>query len=239
MDESFDAGALPDRRGRTTPDRMKTIWLAGATGLVGGLCLDLLLADPKVGAVVAVGRRAPNRVHPKLRFVATKGFEDVAEALQRDRPDAVLCALGTTIKKAGSQNAFREVDHLYPLRLAEAAAAAGVGVFAVVTAVGASAQSSVFYNRVKGELEQALAALPLRTVHVLHPSLLLGHRAESRPAERLGSLFSGILRAVCVGPWRKYRPIRAEVVAQVLARAAHDARPGWHVYEGEGLRCGK
>jgi len=77
--------------------------------------------------------------------------------------------------------------------------------------------------------------LKLPTVHVLHPSLLLGQRAEARPAERLGILFSGVLRAVCIGPWRKYRPIRAEHVAQALARAAHDTRPGWHVYEGATL----
>ena len=205
--------------------------------MVGSLCLDLLLADSAVGVVVAVGRRAPNRSHAKLRFVATERFEDLAAALQHDRPDAVLCALGTTIKKAGSQDAFREVDQVYPLRLAEAAAAAGVRVFGIVTAVGASARSSVFYNRVKGELEQALAALPLPTVHVLHPSLLLGKRAEIRPAERLGMIFSGILRAVCVGPWRKFRPIRAELVAQALAQAAHDTRPGWHVYEGAALEA--
>ena len=206
--------------------------------MVGGLCLDLLLADPDIGTVVAVGRRAPNRAHEKLRFEGTERFEDLTAALQRDRPDAVLCALGTTIKKAGSQNAFREVDHLYPLRLAEAVKAAGVGVFGIVTAVGASAKSRIFYNRVKGELEQALAALQLPTVHVLHPSLLLGQRAESRPAERLGSVFAGLWGLVCVGPWRKYRPIRAEYVARALARVAHDARPGWHVYEGEELELG-
>ena len=214
---------------------MNTIWLAGATGLVGNLCLENLLADPAVGTVVVAGRRAPNRVHAKLRFVATERFDDLAAALQHDRPDAVLCALGTTIKKAGSQAAFREVDQVYPLRLAEAAVAAGVGVFGIVTAVGASAQSRVFYNRVKGELERSLAALSLPTVHVLHPSLLLGHRAEARTAERLGILFSWILRAVCVGPWRKYRPIEAECVARALARVSHDTRPGWHVYEGVAL----
>ena len=214
---------------------MKTLWLAGATGLVGNLCLEALLADPAVGTVVAVGRRAPGQAHPKLRFVATERFDDLAAAMQRDRPDAVLCALGTTIKKAGSQAAFREVDSIYPQRLAQAAKAAGVGVFGVVTAVGASARSRVFYNRVKGELEEALAALQLPTVHVLHPSLLLGARAESRPAERLGSVFAGLWRLVCVGPWRNYCPIQAECVARALAHVAHDARPGWHVYEGAAL----
>ena len=203
--------------------------------MVGNLCLEILLADPAVGTVVVAGRRAPNRVHAKLRFVATERFEDLAAALQHDRPDAVLCALGTTIKKAGSQAAFREVDQVYPLRLAEAAKAAGVGVFGIVTAVGASARSSIFYNRVKGELEQALAALQLPTVHVLHPSLLLGQRAEPRPAEKLGIVFAGVWGLVCIGPWRKYRPIRAEHVARALAQVAHDARPGWHVYEGEAL----
>ena len=214
---------------------MKKIWLAGATGLVGNLCLEMLLADPAVGTVVVAGRRAPNRVHAKLRFVATERFDDLAAAMEHDRPDAVLCALGTTIKKAGSQAAFREVDQVYPLRLAEAAVAAGVGVFGIVTAIGASAQSRIFYNRVKGALEQALAALSLPTVHVLHPSLLLGQRAEPRPAERLGLLFAGVWGLVCIGPWRKYRPIRAEQVAQALARVSHDTRPGWHVYEGEAL----
>ena len=203
--------------------------------MVGNLCLEILLADPNVGTVVAVGRRAPDQTHAKLRFVGTEHFDDLAAALRRDRPDAVLCALGTTIKKAGSQAAFREVDSVYPLRLAQAAKAAGVGVFGIVTAVGASAQSRVFYNRVKGELEEALAAQQLPTVHVLHPSLLLGQRAESRPAEKLGIVFSGLWKFVCVGPWRKYRPIRAEHVARALARVAGDVRPGWHVYEGEAL----
>jgi uncharacterized protein YbjT (DUF2867 family) len=214
---------------------MKTIWLAGATGLVGGECLAVLLADPEVGAVVAVGRRAPERVHPKLRWQETRSFEDLGEALARARPDAVLCALGTTIKRAGGQAAFREVDGVYPLNLATAARAAGVDVFSVVTAMGAAARSKVFYNRVKGELEEALRALALPTVHVLHPSLLLGHRAESRPAERIGVALAPVLQVLCSGPLRKYRPIEAERVGRALARTAADRRPGWWVHEGEAL----
>ena len=214
---------------------MKTIWLAGATGLVGGVCLEALLADPEVGAVVVVGRRAPATSHPKQRLLATSRFDDLAKSLARERPDAVLCALGTTIKRAGSQAAFREVDGAYPLRLAQAARAAGVGVFAVVTAIGADPASRVFYNRVKGELEQALRDLALPTVHVLHPSLLLGPRTESRPAERIGGVMAWLWAPLCRGPWRKYRPIAAARVGRALARAAGQAEPGWWVHEGAAL----
>ncbi len=212
-----------------------TIWLAGATGLVGGACLAALLADQDVGAVVVVGRRAPATTHPKQRFLATSRFDDLAEPLARERPDAVLCALGTTIKRAGSQAAFREVDGEYPLRLAQAAQAAGVGVFAVVTAIGADPSSRIFYNRVKGELELALRGLALPTVHVLHPSLLLGQRAESRPAERIGGALAWLWALPCRGPWRKYRPIAAKTVGHALARTVSQTSPGWWVHEGAAL----
>ena len=212
-----------------------TIWLAGATGLVGGACLEALLGNPAVGAVVAVGRRAPATTHPKLRCLATNRFDDLTESLAHDRPDAVLCALGTTIKRAGSQAVFREVDCEYPLRLAQAAQAAGVGVFAVVTAIGADPSSRIFYNRVKGELEQALRALALPTVHVLHPSLLLGPRAESRPAERIGGAMAWLWAPLCRGPWRRFRPIAATRVGRALAHAAGQTTPGWWVHEGAAL----
>ena len=215
---------------------MKTIWLAGATGLVGSACLDALLDDPANDAVVAIGRRAPERgAHPRLRWCATQRFDDLGATLAQERPAAVLCALGTTIKRAGSQAAFREVDGEYPLHLATAARDAGVLIFSVVTAMGAAAGSRVFYNRVKGELEVALRALALPTVHVLHPSLLLGHRKESRPAERLGAVLAPVLHVLCSGPFRAYRPIEAAQVGRALARTAGDSRRGWWVYEGEAL----
>jgi len=215
---------------------MKTIWLAGATGLVGHACLEMLLGDPEIGTVVAVGRRAPRPRHAKLRWCETVRFDDIGGALARARPDAVLCALGTTLGLAGSREAFREVDCVYPLRLATAARDAGAGVFSAVTAVDAEAGSRVFYNRVKGELEEGLRALALPTVHVLHPSLLLGHREESRSAERLGAALAPVLSVLCRGPLRKYRPIEAVCVGRALARTADDRRPGWWVHEGEALR---
>jgi uncharacterized protein YbjT (DUF2867 family) len=214
---------------------MNTIWLAGATGLVGRECLEALLADPTVGSVVAVGRRAPDTAHAKLRWQNTTDFKDLAGALEADRPVAVLCALGTTIKRAGSQAAFREVDFEYPRRLALTAHAAGVEVFSVVTAVGADARSGVFYNRVKGEVEEALRAIGFPTTHVLHPSLLLGRRAESRPAERFAIASAPLFAPFCTGRWAKYRPRAAANGGRALARTGSDRRPGFWVHEGEAL----
>ncbi|MEZ4410781.1 MAG: hypothetical protein R3A52_30515 [Polyangiales bacterium] len=126
----------------------KTAWVAGASGLVGGHALDALLDDARWGAVVSFGRRTIDREHPKL----TQRAVDFAaiEASGAPRPDAARCCLGTTIKKAGSEAAFRAVDHDAVVAFARAAKAAGCEVFAVVTAHGADAGSMIFYNRVKG-----------------------------------------------------------------------------------------
>jgi len=140
----------------------------------------------------------------------------------------VYCCLGTTIKKAGSQDAFRRVDHDYVVALAQAAKQAGARRFLLVSALGANPRSHIFYNRVKGEVERDVSAVAFAAVHIFRPSLLLGERAESRPLERLGTLAFGVLAPLLVGPLRPYRPIAAEAVAQAMVRAA--------LGEGTGVR---
>src|SRR5690606_11908511 len=133
-----------------------------------------------------------------------------------------ICALGTTIKQAGSQAQFRRVDHDYVLAFARAALAGGVRHVLVVTALGADARSSVFYNRVKGELEEALSELPFSALPIVRPSLLLGRREQTRLGERLAAPLARLLP-------KSYRGIEAATVARALVRLAREPAAGRRV----------
>lgn len=172
---------------------------AGATGLVGSELLPLLCEASEYGRVIALARRPVALVHPKLA-VRAADFERLADVL-RDvhgarRPLDVFCSLGTTIAAAGSQAAFRRVDFDYVLALARWAKAAHARRFVVVSALGANAASAAFYNRVKGETEQALRALGLASLVILRPSLLDGERVERRAGERLALLVARPIRTL-------------------------------------------
>ncbi len=205
---------------------MAIAWLAGASGLVGGVLLRRLLQDDYFGRVVSVGRRTLPLQHPKLtQVLADFSSPSAFEAL--DEPDAGFGCLGTTIKKAGSRQAFREVDHHAVLVFAQAAKTRGARVFVHVSALGADPRSRVFYNSVKGEIERDVAQLGFPSVYALRPSILDGEREESRPAERLGLV---VTRAL--GPLLgKYRPTPVEAVARVMVASAKAAAPGVHVVE--------
>ena len=206
----------------------RTALLAGATGLVGSHLLRLLLADETYQKVRILGRRGLPLTSPKLQQRLID-FDHLAD-LDAPKVDDVFCCLGTTIKKAGSQEAFRKVDLGYVEALARVAARAGAKQFLLVSAIGANAKSRVFYSRVKGETEAAVQAVGFAGTHIFRPSLLLGSRAESRPMERLSVLVGGPLGFVFAGPLRRYRPIPAETVAAAMVKAAKKARPGAHGY---------
>lgn len=197
----------------TTPARGRIVVLAGATGLVGAALLKGLLEDPGVAAVHALGRRAPGLAHPKL--VAHQVDFTALPALPA--ADEAYLALGTTIKQAGSQAAFRAVDFDANLAVAHAAVAAGVQRMGLVSAMGASSGSRIFYNRVKGELEDALAALHLHGLVIARPSMLLGDRAALgqpvRPGEQAFESASRVLGGLIP---RNFRAIRADKVAAAL-----------------------
>jgi uncharacterized protein YbjT (DUF2867 family) len=182
--------------------------IAGASGLVGSHLLTLLLRE--FDLVAAVTRRPLAVSAPNLRQVA---FGDPLPAI-----DAAFCCLGTTIKKAGSEEAFRRVDFEAVVAFAKAARAAGASRFALVSSVGASAASSNFYLRVKGETEHAVSRIGFEHVLILRPSFLLGDRAEQRPGEKLGIAISKATAFLLLGPLRKYRPVHAERVAAAMLR---------------------
>jgi uncharacterized protein YbjT (DUF2867 family) len=205
---------------------MAIAWLAGGSGLVGSVLLRELLEDDHFTEVVSVGRRDQAFQHPKLTqvvadFSSPSGFESLAP------PDAAFSCLGTTIKKVGSQEAFRKVDHDAVLAFARAARARGARVFVHVTALGADPHSRVFYNSVKGEIERDVALLGFPSVYALRPSILDGARVESRPAEHIGLMVARVL-----GPLLgKYRPTPVVAVARAMIASAKAAAPGAHVVE--------
>jgi uncharacterized protein YbjT (DUF2867 family) len=203
----------------------RTAVVTGASGLVGGLLLDGLLEDPLYREVLSLGRRSLPKQHPKLVQRAV----DFARLEEETLPsvDDAFCCLGTTIKKAGSQEAFRAVDHDAVLAFAKATRKAGARRFLVVTALGANPDSRVFYNRVKGEVERDLQGLGFESLVILQPSLLLGDRAESRPGERAAIVASRVL-APLLRPFGG-RPIEARTVARAMVALAREAPKGVRV----------
>jgi uncharacterized protein YbjT (DUF2867 family) len=145
----------------------------------------------------------------------------------------VFCALGTTIRKAGSQAAFRHVDMELPLRAARESLKAGAEQFIVVSSVGADASSKNFYLRTKGEMERELAQLPFKAIHILRPSLLIGKRQEFRLGEALGIMIAPVLDLLTLGPLRKYHSIRAQTVGKAMAGAARQGTRGTLIYQYE------
>ncbi|HEX9812516.1 MAG TPA: nucleoside-diphosphate sugar epimerase [Burkholderiales bacterium] len=199
----------------------RTVVLAGATGLVGREILQGLLADDSVKAVHVLGRRALDLKHPKL----ASHVVDFAALPPLPSVDEAYLALGTTIKVAGSQPAFRAVDFDANLAVARAAMAAGARRAGLVSAMGADAHSRVFYSRVKGELEDALAALNFGGLVVARPSMLVGDREALGQPVRSGERVAMHVGAV-LGPLipANYRPIAASNVARALLTRVPTAR---------------
>lgn len=204
----------------TASDAPRSVLVAGGSGLVGRELLQLLLADPSVTAVHAIGRRELPLHHPRL----VQHRVDFTGLPALPHVDEAFVALGTTIKVAGSQAAFRAVDFDAVVAVAKAARAAGATRLGVVSAMGANPRSRVFYNRVKGEMEQALAASGFETLVIARPSLLVGNRAALgqplRSGEEIGVKVSRWLAPLIPA---NYRPIAAAAVARALVRAVRES----------------
>lgn len=214
----------------------RTALLIGATGLVGGHCLELLLGDAAYGSVVTLGRRRLPLEHPKLDQ-HTVAFSRVQEFASLVRAEDIFSCLGTTIKKAGTKEAFREVDFTYQYEVARLAVEGGAKQLLLVSALGANARSSVFYNRVKGELEAAVSKLPFDAVQIFRPSLLLGERAEFRLGERVAELPMRYVSFLLVGPLAKFRPVHARTVAAAMLKVAKERPVGTNIFESDRIRA--
>ncbi len=208
----------------------KTALLAGATGLIGSQLLPLLLASERYSKVIVVGRRALHLTHPKLTQVVTD-LDKLHDVRLQLIADDVFCCLGTTMRQAGSQEAFRRVDFQYVVTLAELTAGHFASQFMVVSSLGADAEARVYYSRVKGEMEAAVRQVPFRAIHIFRPSLLLGPRAQPRLGERLAAGALRLLRPLLRGPLLRYRPVLAAAVAVAMLRAAEEDGGGVRVHE--------
>ena len=206
----------------------KTALISGATGLVGYHLLKLLLDDPDYGQVKSISRRSSGLTHPKLVEMIME-FEDLEKVEAKVGADHVFCCLGTTMKKAGSKEAFRKVDYEYPLRLAKIAKINGAKHFILVTAQGANPNSIFFYNRVKGEREDEIKKIGFDNCTVIHPALILGDRKEKRKIEEVGITIITHLEFLFFGPFRKFRGVQASDIALKMKRAASENNEGWKV----------
>jgi uncharacterized protein YbjT (DUF2867 family) len=203
----------------------RVVLLAGATGLVGRLALDVLLDAPDISRVFAVTRRPLGREHPRLANRIVQ-FEQIESQLKNITCHVALCALGTTIRQAGSEDAFRRVDIDTVLAFARAAKAAQAQRFVVVSSVGADPKSKNFYLRTKGEMEQALIGVGFPNLDILQPSVLLGWRAEIRPLELVATLLLPIFNPLLTGKREPYRGIAARTVAEAMVGATRSGRRG-------------
>ncbi|WP_254711437.1 NAD(P)H-binding protein [Pantoea cypripedii] len=205
----------------TMPETKRVVLLAGATGLVGGQLLQILLNDADIASVHALSRKPLRISHPKL----TVHQVDFTALPQLPHADEAYLALGTTIKVAGSREAFRAVDFDANMAVAQAALAAGVSRLGLVSAGGANAKSSLFYTRVKGELEEALRAMPFTALVIARPSLLLDSRDGLGQPVRLGERISipvaKLLSPILPGA---YQPVRALAVARALTQRVPAAK---------------
>lgn len=209
--------------------RRLTALLAGATGLVGSECLQCLLGQDTYSRVLVVTRRELDEqaANSKLRPIVTE-FDQLESLSEELVADHVFCALGTTMRKAGSREQFRMVDLEYPLRLAQIARAGGARHFSLVSAMGASRSSPFFYSRVKGELEQSLRDLDWPSLAIFRPSVIAGDRQESRPGERVGE------RLLRMAPAR-WRPVEASDIAAAMVRVALEEPPGLTIIESSDI----
>ncbi len=207
-----------------------TVLILGATGLVGAKCVQHSLADTRIERVIAVTRRPMDISHPKLTnlIVDYEHLEDYAIEMQAD---AVLSALGTTLKQAGSPSKFRRVDYDYQLRTAEIAKKNGTKTFVLLSSGGADARSLLLYTKVKGEIEDAIAKLGFDRLAILRPSLLLGERQGHRPAEAMATWVSDKLSFVFTGALKRFKPIEGDIVAKAMINAVQKPYTGVRLVE--------
>ncbi|WP_025716743.1 NAD(P)H-binding protein [Paenibacillus sp. 1-18] len=210
--------------------------VVGATGLVGGYVVRELLVQKEYGRVMVVGRHPLEIKHPKLEQANIDWEQPQKTASAFEGADDVFCCLGTTMKKAGSKEQFRRVDLDYPVLTARLGKEAGAGQMLAISSMGANPNSRVFYNRTKGEAEEALAAVGLPALHLFRPSLILGARPERRAGEAAAAVVMKALDGMMTGKLAPYRAIPASVIARAMVRIALAQANGVHIYPNDIIR---
>lgn len=213
----------------------RTAIVLGPTGLIGNHLLNLLLTDTDYEKVKVFHRRRVLKIHDKMEH-----HEIDLDKLERMKAqfngNDVFCCLGTTMKKAGSKEAFKKVDHDYPVKAAGIAYENGVENFLLVSAIGADKDSRFFYNQVKGEVEEDIISKKVSSVYIFRPSILEGERNEIRIGEKVGLIVMKGLSFLMWGKFKKYRPIKGETVAEAMIKKAKSGETGVHIYESAAIK---
>lgn len=200
--------------------------IAGASGLTGSLCLQMLLQNPEITKVIAIGRSPLQIIHPKLQQVMLH----LGKLQEPVVADAFISCLGTTIKKAGSKTNFEAVDRVLPVHLAESLHQHGCGTAAVVSAMGANADSIFFYNKVKGKMESDFKQIGFASLHILRPSLIEGNRQENRPMEKFAQSVFRFINPLLRDRLKHYRSVPAATIARALVQCVTRPSTGQFTY---------
>lgn len=211
------------------------VTLIGASGLVGQELLLILAHLDQVDLVKAVTRSPLGKI-PRRTDNILLNFESLEQHSELLKSQVFICCLGTTIKKAKSQEAFRQVDYDYVMAFARVAERVGAQKLIVISAMGANPNSQVFYNRIKGEMERDLQTLQIPQIEIFRPSLILGKRKEHRAGEEWAQRLSPYLNPMLQGPLKKYRAIKATDIAKAMAIATLNFRAGFYIYESDQIQ---
>lgn len=210
----------------------KTALIAGSTGLIGSQLLRMLLDSDRYSHVVALTRQDLPLQHPKLTQLKID-FSKLGESLDAFAADDIYCCLGTTIAKAGTKENFYQVDFYYPLLLAKSGKQRGAKQYMLVSALGADKNSSIYYSRVKGEIEEAIANEHFDSLHIFRPSLLLGPRSEQRSGEDAAKIVYKVFGFLIP---KKYKAIDSAKVARAMLHFALQEQKGTHIHESKDLQ---
>ena len=206
--------------------------VAGATGLVGGFCVKELLQNDAYSQVIILVRKPLDWKHPKLKQIVVD-FDRLEKIAGQLKAQDIFSCLGTTRKKSPSQEAYRKIEFEYAFKLARITSRQKAEKFLFVSTMGADADTGAFYLKLKGEVEEAVSALPFKAVHLFRPSFITGEkgRKERRPLDALLETVLNALGFLFIGPFQKYHPIPAQTIAKAMVRAANGKLTGVHIWE--------
>ncbi|RSD26664.1 oxidoreductase [Mesobacillus subterraneus] len=213
----------------------KTALIAGSTGLIGKELLHFLLNGSEYEKVIAIVRRPLENAHPKLEEKIVD-FDRLDQYIESFAVDDVFCCLGTTIKKAKTQEAMWKIDVDYPVAIARLASSQEAKRFLLVSSMNADPNSPIFYSKMKGKLEEEIKQIPFETTAIFRPSLLLGEREEFRFGEKAAAAIFTKVPFLFAGPFKKYRAIEGKTVASAMYRAAQLNRSGVTIYPSEQIQ---
>ncbi|HOZ30185.1 MAG TPA: NAD(P)H-binding protein [Bacteroidales bacterium] len=208
----------------------RTALIAGSTGFVGNILLHKLSESGLYDEVISIVRKPAKTSLPNVKEEIVD-FDKLEEYEYLFKVNDIYICLGTTIKKAKTQEAFKKVDVDYPVKIAQLSAKFGAEKLSVISAMGANSKSKIFYNRMKGIMEQGVLESGIKTINIYRPSLLLGKRNEFRFGEKFASIFVRPIIFLFAGPYKKYRPVKAEIVAQTMLNNCFENISGINIFE--------